>query len=230
MLRTNTDVHQIARPGRCADVEIVSGHSAAACRPGEGRRCAGQRAARRRAGDDASRLRVFGVGVVVFNDGRAEVRLQLHVDRGSIGGQSHRRAGARTNTDVHQIARPERCADVEIVSGHSAAACRPGEGRRCAGQRAARRRAGDDGCRRPAATAGQIASREGEDADRRAAEDRIGDSRLSGRIGVAGIGVSDYQHTVEIDTGAWCPAIPTAACRGAAARFAFADASKSEVQ
>ena len=89
-VRTNTHVHQVTSPERCADVEIVSGHSISACRPAEGRRCRGQRAARRRAGDDASRLRDLGVCIVIFNDGPAEVRLQLHVDRGSIGRQESR--------------------------------------------------------------------------------------------------------------------------------------------
>jgi len=91
-----------------------------------------------------------------------EGRLELHVDRGSVGGQTHGRASAGERTDVHRIGSARRCADVEIVSGHSTAAGRPCEGRRCASQRAAIRWAGDRAGggrrRRPCQSVDQAAS------------------------------------------------------------------------
>ena len=94
-------------------------------------------------GQMAAALRSLSVGVAVGEQvAAAELCPELHIDRGSVGGQSHGRAGAARNSDIHQIGSAGRGAHPKIVSGHSTGAGRPGEGGRCAGQRAAGRRTG----------------------------------------------------------------------------------------
>ena len=45
----------------------------------------------------------LSVGVVVEEVGAVNDRLELHVNRGSVGGQIYRHAGAGQRTDVDQI-------------------------------------------------------------------------------------------------------------------------------